>query len=229
MNQQIIAIDGFSGTGKSSTARRVAEILNYNYIDTGAMYRAVALHFTNENIDISNEKDVDRALEGLTLSFKKNKNSGLSHIHLNDKDVEEQIRMPKVSDKVSEVAAISAVRRKLVEQQQKFGKENSVVMDGRDIGTVVFPDADLKIFMTADKIVRARRRLEELAEKGIVEELNAVLENLQGRDQIDSQRSDSPLRKAEDAIEIDTTHLTFDEQVDKIIKLAEQKYHESRD
>jgi cytidylate kinase len=219
MKKIIIAIDGNSGCGKSSTAKVIARELQYIYIDTGAMYRAVTLFFIKNNIDL----DVAEALKQIDISFEYNMATGKNETYLNGKNVEFQIRQMQVSNLVSPVSEISAVRRKLVEQQRRMGQEKGVVMDGRDIGTVVFPDAELKIFMTASLEVRAERRRLELLEKGTEVDIGEVIENLGTRDRIDSSRDDSPLKKADGAIEIDTSNLTFDEQVNKILVLVKEK------
>ena len=223
MKKIIIAIDGNSGCGKSTTAKALAKKLHYIYIDTGAMYRAVTLFFIEHDIDLNNEEDVKNALAQIDISFKYNEETGHNDTYLNGKNVEREIRQMEVSNLVSPVSEIPAVRRKLQEQQRRLGEDKGVVMDGRDIGTVVFPDADLKIFMTADLEVRAERRRKEMHEKGMNVELNEVIVNLKERDRIDSSRADSPLKKADDAIVVDTSHLTFDEQVNKILELAEEK------
>ncbi len=223
MKKIIIAIDGNSGCGKSSTAKVIARELQYIYIDTGAMYRAVTLFFIKHNIELKNDLDVAEALKQIDISFEYNMSTGKNETYLNGKNVEFQIRQMEVSNLVSPVSEISAVRRKLVEQQRRMGQEKGVVMDGRDIGTVVFPDAELKIFMTASLEVRAERRKLELLEKGTEVDLNDVIENLRNRDRIDSSRDDSPLKKADDAVEIDTSNLTFDEQVNKILVLVNEE------
>lgn len=222
MKKIIIAIDGNSGCGKSSTAKALAKELRYIYIDTGAMYRAVTYFFIKNNIDLNDELDVGEALKQIDISFEYNVESGKNETYLNGKNVEYQIRQMDVSRLVSPVSEISAVRRKLVEQQRRMGQEKGVVMDGRDIGTVVFPEAELKVFMSASLEVRAERRKLELHEKGTDVALQDVIENLAERDRIDSSRNDSPLKKADDAIEIDTTNLTFDEQVNKILVLVKE-------
>lgn len=222
MEKIIIAIDGNSGCGKSSTAKVIAKELQYIYIDTGAMYRAVTYFFLKNNIDLKNELDVANALSQIDISFKYNMSSGKNETYLNGKNVEFQIRQMDVSNMVSPVSEISAVRRKLVEQQRRMGDKKGIVMDGRDIGTVVFPEAELKIFMTASLEVRAKRRQLELQEKGTEVDIKEVIENLGNRDRIDSSRADSPLKKAEGAIEIDTSNLTFDEQVNKILVLVKE-------
>jgi len=220
MKKIIIAIDGNSGCGKSSTAKAIAKELQYVYIDTGAMYRAVTYFFIKNDIDLHNEKDVAEALKQIDISFEYNVSTSKNETYLNGKNVEYQIRQMEVSNLVSPVSEISAVRRKLVEQQRRMGQNKGLVMDGRDIGTVVFPDAELKIYMTASLEVRAERRKLELEEKGVEVNLKEVIENLSNRDKIDSSRKDSPLKKAENAVEIDTSNLTFDEQVNKILVLV---------
>jgi CMP/dCMP kinase len=223
MKNIIVALDGNSGCGKSSTAKALAKKLEFIYIDTGAMYRAVTLFFIKHSIDLKNDLDVQQALKQIDISFKFNPNTGMNETFLNGKNVEKEIRQMEVSNLVSPVSELSKVRRKLVEQQRRLGEGNSIVMDGRDIGTVVFPNADLKIFMTADLEERARRRQKELAEQGVQVELADIVGNLKNRDIIDSSRKDSPLRRAEDAHFIDTSNLTFDEQVNNILKLIREK------
>lgn len=216
----MIAIDGYSGTGKSSTAKQVAARLGYTYIDSGAMYRAVTFFFLKEEIDFSDNDQVISTLKDCNISF-----DGPS-IFLNGENVDYHIRTMEVNQNVSQVSAISEVRRKLVEQQRKMGEEKGVVMDGRDIGTIVFPNAELKVFMTADMDVRAERRRKELVKKGIEEEQDIIKANLEKRDKIDSSREDSPLKKADDAKEIDTSHLTLNQQIDKIVEMAESIIYE---
>lgn len=223
MNKIIIAIDGFSSTGKSTIAKKLANKLNYIYVDTGAMYRTVA-YFALENDLIGedffhSEKLIER-LDKITITFKYNDIKGFAEVYLNGKNIESDIRTLRVSQFVSPVATLSEVRRKLVEQQQLMGKDKGIVMDGRDIGTVVFPDAELKIFMTASAETRAKRRYNELIERGHNLSYEDVLENVTTRDHIDSTREDSPLVKAEDAIEIDNSDLTIEEQLDTILNLA---------
>jgi cytidylate kinase len=215
----VIAIDGYSACGKSTTAKEVARILGYRYIDSGAMYRAVTLYFLDHHIALTNPKEVARALPMINLSFKVNAIGG-TDTFLNGLSVEQEIREMRVSDQVSQVSAIKEVREAMVAQQRKLGKEKGIVMDGRDIGTVVFPQAELKVFMLADMMVRAYRRQQELLAKDVLVNLNEVLENIRKRDEIDTSRAESPLRKAEDAIVIDTTHITVTEQVDEVIRLA---------
>lgn len=226
MQQICIAIDGYSSTGKSTLAKQLAERLNYIYVDTGAMYRAVTYYaLQNDFFDFDGsliKEDLIKALPEITLSFKSVKENALPTIHLNGISVEDEIRNMKVSEKVSVVAAIPEVRRKLVEQQQKMGEYKGVVMDGRDIGTVVFPDAELKIFMTASAEVRAKRRFDELIAKGENVTFGEILHNVQERDHIDSTREDSPLIKADDAIEVDNSHMSLEEQYIIVNRLVQE-------
>lgn len=216
-----IAIDGYSACGKSSTAKRVAAKLGYIYIDSGAMYRAVTFYFQQHLIDLDNFEAIENALPKIHIDFRKV--ADVHHVFLNDADIEEEIRQPTVAAIVSEVAAMSNVRRKLVEQQQKMAVQKGVVMEGRDIGSVVIPDAELKFFMTADIDVRTKRRQEELLKKsGKLFPLEELKANLIHRDKIDSTREDSPLTKVPDAIELDTTHLTLEEQIEWIYNKAIQ-------
>ncbi|SFE39185.1 (d)CMP kinase [Thermoflexibacter ruber] len=226
MKKIIIAIDGYSACGKSSTAKAVASILGYSYIDTGAMYRAVTLYFLQNFVSLTNPNEIENALKEIEIEFRHNPKTQKSDTYLNGINVEQEIRQMTVSDKVSEVSAISQVRRFLVAQQQKMGKKKGIVMDGRDIGTVVFPEAELKIFMTAEMTVRAKRRQDELLEKGELVDLEEIIENLKKRDLIDTSRQDSPLRQAEDAQLIDTTAITFEEQVKQIVAMSKQKLAE---
>lgn len=215
MQQICIAVDGYSSTGKSTLAKQLAEHLNYIYVDTGAMYRAVTLYALQNNFFEEDELDTAKLLQALpeiTLSFKSVVVDTLPTIHLNGISVEEEIRNMKVSQKVSLVATISEVRRKLVEQQHKMGEHKGIVMDGRDIGTVVFPNAELKLFMTASPQVRAQRRFDELIAKGEEVTFEEILHNVQERDHIDSTREDSPLVQADDAIEIDNSYLDLEAQ-----------------
>jgi cytidylate kinase len=215
----VIAIDGYSACGKSSTAKEVSNILGYRYIDTGAMYRAVTLYFLDHHVAMTNPKEVVRALQDIHITFKvssKNK----SETYLNGLNVEKTIRTMRVSEMVSPVSTIKEVRVAMVEQQRRLGKERGVVMDGRDIGTVVFPQADLKVFMTADLLTRAFRRQRELLEKNQMVDLDDVVDNILQRDKIDTTRKESPLRQAEDALILDTTHVTLEEQVDEVVRLA---------
>jgi CMP/dCMP kinase len=218
----VIAIDGYSACGKSTTAKQVASILGYRYIDTGAMYRAVTLYFLDHHIALTNPKEILRALSQINIAFNVN-SKNVSETYLNGLNVENDIRKMRISENVSPVSAIKEVRTFLVEQQRRMGKEKGVVMDGRDIGTVVFPNADLKLFMTADILVRAFRRQKELLDRNNMVDLDEVIENLVQRDKIDTTRQESPLKQAEDAIVIDTTHITVDEQVDEVVRLALSK------
>ena len=222
MSKIVIAIDGFSSTGKSTVARRLAKELGYIYVDTGAMYRAVT-YFALQNRLIAKDK-VDKQelisqLNDIQITFKFNKTVGIAEVYLNGNNIESDIRTLKVSQHVSHIAEISEVRRKLVEQQQLMGKDKGVVMDGRDIATVVFPDADLKIFMTASAETRATRRYKELLQRGHNLSYDDVLKNVVTRDKIDSTREDSPLVKAVDAIEFDNSAMTIDEQLQEIRRL----------
>jgi len=225
MNKIIIAIDGFSSTGKSTVAKQLAKKLNYIYVDTGAMYRAVTYFALENNFiakDFFKEDELISKLENINITFKFNETLGFAEVYLNGINIEEDIRTLRVSKFVSPVATLSEVRRKLVEQQQLMGKDKGIVMDGRDIGTVVFPDAELKIFMTASAETRAKRRYRELLERGHNLSYDDVLENVTTRDHIDSTREDSPLVKAADAIEIDNSDLTIDEQLDTLTGLADE-------
>ncbi len=222
MNKIVIAIDGYSGCGKSSTAKAVAKDLGYTYIDSGAMYRAATLHFLTHFFSPSSPQDVDKALKSLDISFHLNPDTLKQETYLNGLNVEDEIRTMRISNKVSEIATIAAIRRELVAQQQRLGKKKGVVMDGRDIGSVVFPDADLKIFMTADLDTRAARRQEELLANGELVELGEIKTNLSDRDRVDSSRVESPLMKMPDAVEVDTSNSTFAEQVAKIVQMARQ-------
>lgn len=223
MPKIVIAIDGFSSCGKSTTAKQVAARLGYAYIDTGAMYRSVSLFFSQNHVSLTNPKAVQEALQHIHISFNFNPKTGRNETCLNNLNVEEEIRKMYISEIVSEVSAIPEVRYAMVAQQQKLGRRRGVVMDGRDIGTKVFPDAELKIFMTADPVIRAQRRQLELLQKGEMVGLDVILDNLKKRDFIDSNRSEGPLRKADDAIEIDTSYITLDEQIDGVIQLADEK------
>ena len=219
MRKITIAIDGYSGCGKSTTAREVSRLLGYRYIDSGAMYRAVTLYFMDHHVALTNPKEVEQALSDVKITFQVNPKGG-SETFLNGANVEREIREMRVSNWVSKVSELKVVRHALVEQQRKLGKSRGIVMDGRDIGTVVFPDAELKLFLTADIVVRAFRRQRELLEREEMVDLDEIVENLRKRDLIDSQRTESPLRKAADAREIDTTFLTIDEQVESVCLMA---------
>lgn len=226
MKKITIAIDGYSSTGKSTLAKQLAKALNYVYVDTGAMYRAVTLFAVNNQLitaDYFDENTLINQLDNIDLTFRFNPQLGFAEMYLNGVNVEKEIRTMKVSQFVSQIATVSAVRKKLVQQQQQFGKDKGVVMDGRDIGTVVFPDAELKLFMTASAEIRAQRRYLELQEKGQEVAYEEVLKNVQQRDQIDSSRKDSPLIQADDAIVIDNSTLSPQQQFDKTLQLAENK------
>ncbi|WP_010256017.1 (d)CMP kinase [Myroides injenensis] len=225
MKKITIAIDGFSSTGKSTLAKALAKKLGYVYIDTGAMYRAVTLFAMRKSFIDTKHFDRDRLVESLDLielHFEYNPERGFAEIYLNQENVESLIRTLEVSQFVSQIAEVREVRKKLVEQQQNFGKSKGVVMDGRDIGTVVFPDAELKIFMTASPDIRAQRRYDELKEKSENITYEAVYQNVVERDRIDTTREDSPLIKADDAIEVDNSTLTREEQLDIILNLVAQ-------
>ena len=215
----VIAIDGYSACGKSTTAKQVAGILGYRYIDSGAMYRAVTLFFLDHHVSLTNPKEVSKALQQIQITFKVNSKNA-SETFLNGLNVEKQIRNMRISENVSQVSTLKDVRLALVDQQRRMGKEKGVVMDGRDIGTVVFPSAELKLFMTADILVRAFRRQKELLNRGQLVDLDEVIDNLLQRDKIDTGRKESPLTQASDAVVIDTTHISIDEQVDEVIRMA---------
>ncbi|MBC6988150.1 MULTISPECIES: (d)CMP kinase [Hymenobacter] len=218
MKQIVIAIDGYSSCGKSTTAKAVAAELGYAYIDTGAMYRAVTLYLLERQIAFDDLPRIEQALHDIHISFKRNRRTGRNELCLDGEIREDEIRQMRISNSVSEVSVIPAVRHALVRQQQRMGRKRGVVMDGRDIGTTVFPDAEVKVFMTADVLTRARRRQEELALNGESVELDDIVENLRKRDHIDSTRAESPLRRAADAVLLDTTHITIDEQVDFVLE-----------
>ncbi|WKN32211.1 (d)CMP kinase [Porifericola rhodea] len=223
MQDIIIALDGYSGCGKSSTAKAVAHTLQYTYLDSGAMYRAVTLYFLRKRVNIDSSVEVKKALQDIQIHFSRSQDKQKNETYLNGENVEEEIRKMEVSEHVSAISAIAEVRQQMVKQQRALGQDKRVVMDGRDIGSNVFPDAELKIFMTADIRVRAERRQKELADKGVKVEVEDIARNLQERDRIDSSRSQNPLVKTADAIEIDTSNLNFDEQVAEVVKLAKEK------
>lgn len=204
-------------------ARALAKQLGYVFIDSGAMYRAVTLYFITHNIDIENAEQVAEALSQITIHFEFNPEKGTADTYLNGKNVETEIRTMQVAHHVSNVSALSPVRRFLVKQQQQMGERKGIVMDGRDIGTVVFPQAELKIFLTARPEVRANRRLKELQEKGDNLSFEEVLENLRERDTIDSNRADSPLKQAEDALILDNSDITRDEQLNLALNWAKER------
>ena len=225
MKKITIAIDGFSSTGKSTLAKELAKHLGYIFVDTGAMYRAVTL-FALENKfikdDFFDQDALIKSLPDINLEFQFNKELGFAEMFLNGENVEKQIRTIEVSGYVSQVATVSQVRAKLVEQQQEMGKNKGIVMDGRDIGTVVFPQAELKLFMTASAQTRAQRRFNELQSKGDSVAFEEVLKNIQDRDFIDTTRLDSPLKKAEDAIEIDNSNLSRKEQYNIVLEIIQE-------
>lgn len=225
MGRITIAIDGHSSTGKSTVARSLAKALDYIYVDSGAMYRAVTFFAMSNGLIDPQTREVNgpeliRRLPEILLEFKKNPENGKAEICLNGKNIEKEIRTMEVSGSVSAVAAMPEVRRKLVEQQRRIGKDKGVVMDGRDIGTVVFPDAELKLFMTASPRIRATRRYKELLEKGEEISFDEVLHNVESRDHADSTRKDSPLIKADDAVEIDNSDMGEAEQFERILSHA---------
>lgn len=207
----VVAIDGYSSCGKSTLAKALAKKLHFVYVDSGAMYRAVTLYFLRNLVDITSEKAVAEALENIHLDF--HARDYETHITLNGEEVSDEIRDMKISELVSPVSALKKVRTEMVKQQQRMGKTANIVMDGRDIGTTVFPDASLKIFMTADPKVRAERRFKEMIAKGDSISLEEVFENLAHRDFLDTTRTESPLKRAEDAIILDNTELTPEEQL----------------
>jgi CMP/dCMP kinase len=219
----IIAIDGYSACGKSTTAKAVATQLHYAYLDTGAMYRAVTLFFLQHYVSLTNPVEVSRALADVSVSFKRNEHSRENEVYLNGLNVETEIRKLYVSDNVSEVSALAEVRHAMVSQQQQIGRKKGVVMDGRDIGTRVFPTAELKIFMTSDMEVRTRRRQEEFLAKGQLVDMDEVRNNLAHRDLIDTTRKESPLIQAPDALLVDNTHLSVSEQVDYVLSAARER------
>ena len=227
MKKITIAIDGFSSCGKSTMAKDLAKKLGYVYVDTGAMYRAVTLYAMRNrlfNADGSvKTADLERQMNKINITFKLNKTAERPNTYLNNELVENDIRTLEVSNHVSQIAAVPFIREAMVAQQQRMGKDKGVVMDGRDIGTTVFPEAELKVFVTASAEVRAQRRYDELKEKGIPADFNDILKNVQERDYIDSHREVSPLRKAPDAIELDNSHMTIAEQSAWLMKQVEQK------
>lgn len=218
----IIAIDGYSSCGKSTLARELAQRLNYTFIDTGAMYRAITLYFLREDVSIKDQDAVARALARIVLAFETNEQTGRRDIHLNGENVSRAVRDIIVSEKVSEVAALKVVRDFAVAQQRKIGELGGVVMDGRDIGTVVFPEADLKIFMTADIEVRVKRRFLELQAENPDISLEEVKINLEMRDYIDSNREESPLRQAANARVLDNSDITAEQQLDLALKWVDE-------
>ena len=229
-NKIIIAIDGFSSTGKSTIAKLLAKKYNYIYVDTGAMYRAVSLFAKNNMFvgkDFLKKEELISNLDKISLSFQFNEELGFAEMFLNDKNVEKEIRTLEISQLVSKVATISEVRKKLVAEQQKMGGNSGIVMDGRDIGTVVFPEAELKLFMTASADKRATRRYKELIDRGDKVSFKDILFNVEERDRIDSTREDSPLMKADDAIEFDNSDMGINEQFERICALVDKKLAET--
>ena len=214
----VIAIDGLSGCGKSSTAKLLAKEMNYKYLDSGAMYRAVTLYIIENSIDYQNLKKLNNILDEIRLEFIKENTSDSYQIFLNNKNVEKKIRSKKVSELVSEISKISIIRKKLVKMQRKIGDNKGIVMEGRDIATVVFPDAELKIFMQADINVRAKRRLKDFEKIGKKISLKEVKLNLLERDNKDSSRKDSPLKITSDSLILDTTSISLQDQIEFIKK-----------
>jgi len=224
-----IAVDGFSSTGKSTVAKRLAKELGYIYVDTGAMYRAVTVYaMENDFINKTNfnKKALINSLNSIELAFLYNENLGFAEMYLNGKNVEKIIRSLEVSGFVSPVATISEVRRFLVDKQRLMGLDKGVVMDGRDIGSVVFPDAEVKIFLTANAKIRAERRLLELKEKGFEGNFDEILQNVMDRDRIDSSRDDSPLIKVDDAVEIDASYINKEEQFQQVLSIVQKALNE---
>lgn len=218
-----IAIDGYAGCGKSTTAKRVAQKTGFIFIDSGAMYRAVTLYFLNHQIALDDHAAIQAALKGIHLEFRREQ--GEQTLFMNEEDVSREIRSMAVNQHVSQVAALAAVRHFLVAQQQSLGESQDIVMDGRDIGTVVFPSADLKVFMTAEVSERAKRRKRELDDKGENVPIAELEANIRERDRLDTSRAISPLRQAADAVVIDTTNLTIDQQTDQILSLIAERTH----
>ena len=218
-NHIVVAIDGYSSCGKSTLAKALAKKLHFVYVDSGSMYRAVALYFLRHNIDIHNHDQIVEALQNINLNF--HSRDYETHITLNDEEVSAEIRQMPVSDSVSNISAIREVRKEMVKQQQRMGRSKNIVMDGRDIGTTVFPDATVKIFMTADPKIRAERRYKELLPKNPDITLEEVFENLAHRDYQDTTREESPLIRAHDAIVLDNTNLTPEQQLDFAFKKVE--------
>jgi CMP/dCMP kinase len=224
----IIAIDGYSSSGKSTLAKEIAKLLDYKYIDSGAMYRAVTLFSIKNNIINQNNHEVDEnklqnLLDKIHINFKYNSEKKNQETYLNDENVENEIREMEVSNSVSFISKIGFVRRKMVSFQQEMGKDKGIVMDGRDIGTVVFPDAELKVFMNANAEVRAERRYQELKGKNVDVSYDEILQNVKKRDHIDETRDESPLKKAHDSLELDNSNLNRQEQLDWIIGLVKER------
>ena len=226
MQQIIITLDGYSSCGKSTLARQLANELNYVFIDSGAMYRALTLYFLRQHVNWNNVREVNKALGEVTLDFQYNEHTGQSDMYLNDENVEALIRDMLVSEHVSEVSAVKEVREFGVAQQQKMGEKKGIVMDGRDIGTTVFPNAELKIFVTADPAIRVERRFKELFRKNPNITIEEVKNNLEMRDYIDSNREFSPLRKAADAVDLDNSNMSREEQLAIALQWAGEKMAE---
>ncbi len=223
MRKIIITIDGWSSCGKSTLAKQLAKKLGYVYVDSGAMYRAITLYFLRNHVDWTDKKEVKNALKEINIEFQNNPKTETSEIYLNGENVEYVIRDLVIAEKVSDISAIKEVREFAVAQQRKMGEQKGIIMDGRDIGTVVFPHAELKIFMTADSSVRVERRFKELFEKNPNVTIEEVKANLEMRDYLDSHREISPLKKAKDAIELDNTNLTEKEQFNKAYSWVKEK------
>lgn len=223
MRDIIITLDGYSSCGKSTLARQLATELNYVFIDSGAMYRAITLYFLRLRVNLAHEKAIHKALGGISLAFQYNELTGNCDMYLNDENVEALIRDMLVSEHVSEVSALKEVREFAVAQQREMGKHKKIVMDGRDIGTTVFPDAELKVFVTADPAVRVERRFKEMYAKNPDTTIEEVKTNLEMRDYTDSNREYSPLRKAEDALELDNSNFTREEQLAIVLQWAKEK------
>ena len=223
MKKIIITIDGYSSCGKSTLAKQVAKELNYVFVDSGAMYRAITFYFIQNNLNRENPDDVIKALQNITLKFEYNHEKGTSDILINGENIESQIRDMAINDKVSEVAAILEIREFAVLEQQKNSIEKGIVMDGRDIGTVVFPEAELKIFLTANPEERVKRRYNQLIKFGKEVDREEIRKNLEKRDYIDTHRKVSPLKKADDAVTLDNTDLTTEEQLDIVLGWATEK------
>ncbi len=228
----VIAIDGFSSCGKSTLAKALAKKLGFRYIDSGAMYRAVTLYFLQQGLKIEQlqrmpEDELEKLLDRIHITFEINELSGISEVTLNGVNAEKQIRDLRISDLVSPVSAIPAIRHRMVDLQKSYGAKKGIVMDGRDIGTTVFPQAELKLFMTARKEVRAKRRFDELNEKGFMVTVDEVQRNISERDHTDTNRSESPLRQAEDAIILDNSNLNQQEQLDFALNLIDRIMAES--
>mgnify|MGYP006287657847 CR=1 FL=1 len=218
--KNVIAIDGPAGAGKSTIARKLAKKINFKYLDTGAMYRAVTYYILSNNISIDNKKDITRAAQNMDISFSSPDKEGIPHILVNNKDITKEIRKPEINENVSKIAKIKGVRKALVKKQRKIAKNKKIIMDGRDIGTRVLPEAEYKFYITASLEERSKRRFQEIENKNIT--LKKVRRNLKRRDQIDKNRKHSPLKKAKDAICIDTTKMSICEVLKKILSIIEK-------